>query len=185
LVKHLVALIEDKDLAAVKTKVLVSNESVQSTRSGDNDVRMGLLVLQYFGIFLNRGSSVEDRRDHIGHILAEACILILDLVGKLTSVAHNQNRCLASDWLNLLKGGKDEDGGFTKTGFRLAKDVGTKDGLRDTFLLDCRVNRAEVRKVLEVIMRCKCPQRPSIFAVRTPQQNRPQGKAIEAKLQFA
>jgi hypothetical protein len=145
LVKHLVALIENEDLAAVETKVLVSHESVQSAGCGDNDVRVGVLVLQNLGVLLDRGSSVENSGLHIGHVLAETCVFVFDLVSKLTSVAHNQDRGLASDWLDLLEGGENEDSGLTKTRFGLAKDVGTKDGLRDAYLLDCRVNRAEVR----------------------------------------
>jgi hypothetical protein len=145
LIKHLVAFIEDEDLAAVEAKIFVSHESVQSTGCSDNDMGVSLLVLQDFGILLDRCSSVENRSLYIRHVLAKACILVLDLVSKLTSVAHNQDRGLPSDWLDLLKSSEDEDCGFTKTRFGLAENVGTEDGLRDTYLLDCRVNRAEVR----------------------------------------
>jgi hypothetical protein len=145
LIKHLVALVENEDLAAAKTKMLVSHKSVQSTGCGDDDMRMSVLILQDFGILLDRSTSVENRGLHVWHVLAETCVLVLDLVSKLTSMAHNEDRGLASDWLDLLKCGEDEDCGLTKTRFGLAKDVGTKDGLRDAYLLDCRVNRAEVR----------------------------------------
>jgi hypothetical protein len=145
LIKHLVAFIENEDLAAVKTKVLVPHKSVQSTGCGDNDMGVGVLVLQNFGILLDRSASVENCSFHVGHVLAETCVLVFDLVSKLTSVAHNQDRCLASDWLDLLESGEDEDCGLTKTRFSLAEDVGAQDGLRDAYLLDCRVNRTEVR----------------------------------------
>ena len=145
MIKHLVAFIENEDLTAVKAKVLVTYKSIQSTGRGDNDVGVGFLVLQDLGILLDRSSSVENSSLHIRHVLAETCILVLDLVSKFTSVAHNEDRGFASDWFDLLEGGEDEDGGLTKTRFGLAKDIGTQDGLRDANLLDCRVNRAEVR----------------------------------------
>ena len=145
MVKHLVAFIKDEDLAAVETEVLVSNKSIQSTRCGDDDMRMGLLILQNLGIFCDGSSAIENCCLHVRHILAETCVLILDLVSKLTSVAHDQDRSLASDGLDLLESGEDEDGGLTKTRFGLAENVGTQDGLRNANLLDCRVNRAEVR----------------------------------------
>lgn len=145
MIKHFVTLIENEDLATVQAKVLVSHKSVQSTGCGNNDVGVSVLVLQDLGILLDRSSSVENSCLHIGHILAETCVLVLDLVSKLTSMAHNQDRGLASDWLDLLEGGENEDCGLTETRFGLAEDVGTQDGLRDAYLLDCRINRAEVR----------------------------------------
>lgn len=99
---------------------------------------MCLLVLEELGVLRDRSSTIEDGCFHLGHVLAETCILILNLICKLTGVAHNQDRCLASHRLNLLESSKDEDSGLTQTGFGLAEDVGTQDGLRDAHLLDCR-----------------------------------------------
>jgi hypothetical protein len=106
---------------------------------------MGLLVLKDLGILLDWSSSIEDCCFHVWHILAETSIFVLDLVSKFSSVAHDENRGLASDWLNLLECSEDEDGGFTKTRFSLAENIGTEDSLRNANLLDCRVNRVEVR----------------------------------------
>ena len=145
LVKHLVAFIENEDLAAVQAKVLVSDKSVQSAWCGDDNVGVRFLILQNLGILLDGSSSIENSSFHIGHVLAETCVLVLDLVSKLTSVTHNQDRSLPSDWLDLLKSSEDEDCGLTKTRFGLAENVGTEDCLRDAYLLDCRINRAEVR----------------------------------------
>lgn len=60
-------------------------------------------------------------------------------------MAHDEDRSLASDRLDLLQGGENKDGSLAETRFGLAKDIGSEDGLRNANLLDCRVNRAEVR----------------------------------------
>ena len=139
LVKHLVALIEDKNLAASKAEVLFANEGVQATWGGDNDVWVSLWVLEDLGIGLDWGSSVEDSGLNLWHVLGESGVLVLDLVGKLTSVAHNEDGALASDWLDLLEGGENEDGSLTKTGLGLAEDIGTENSLWNANLLDCKL----------------------------------------------
>jgi hypothetical protein len=53
-------------------------------------------------------------------------------------VAHNHNRDLAVDGLDLLEGGEHEDRSLTETRLGLANDIATEKGLRDGFLLDCR-----------------------------------------------
>lgn len=106
-------------------------------------MRVGVLVLQDLGVLLDRGSTVEDSGLDLWHILAESGVFVLDLVGQLARVAHDENRALSSDWLDLLKGCQDEDGRLTKTGLGLAENVGTENCLRDAHLLDCRIKRAE------------------------------------------
>lgn len=137
LVEHLVTLIEHETLDVAQAKVLVANEGVKTARGGDDDVRVGLLVLENVDVVLDGGTTVEDRGLDVRKVLAEACILVLDLESKLTGVAHNQHRALAVDRLDLLKSCQDENGSFTKTGLGLAENVGSKDGLRDASLLDC------------------------------------------------
>ena len=137
LVKHLVTLIKNKDLAASKAEVLVTDKSIEATWGGDNDVWVSILVLKKLCIGLDWSSSVEDCGLHLWHVLAESGVLVLDLVSQLAGVAHDKDRALSGNWLDLLKGGEDEDGSLTKTGLGLAEDIGTKDGLWDTHLLDC------------------------------------------------
>jgi hypothetical protein len=60
-------------------------------------------------------------------------------------MAHNKDGCLAGDRLNLLKSSENKDRCLSETRFGLAKDIGTEDCLRNAYLLDCRVNRADVR----------------------------------------
>src|SRR6266536_5724210 len=145
LIQHLVTLIKNEDLAAAEAQELVTDESVQTTWCGDDDVWMCLLVLENLGILLDGSSTIEDCSFDIWHIFAETCVFVLDLICKLTSVTHNENGCFASDWFHLLKSCENENGSLTKTRFGLAENVGTEDGLRNANLLDCRINRAEGR----------------------------------------
>jgi hypothetical protein len=100
---------------------------------------MGILVLENFGILLDRGSAVEHTGLYLRHIFAESRVLILDLVCELTGMAHNQNGCLTSDRLNLLKCCQDEDSSLTETGLGLAEDIGSENSLRNANLLDCKM----------------------------------------------
>jgi hypothetical protein len=89
LIQHLVTFIQNENLAVSETKELVSDECVQSTWGGHNYVRVRILVLEDFGIFLNWGSAVEDSGLNVRHVLAETGVLVLNLVGQLTSMAHD------------------------------------------------------------------------------------------------
>lgn len=137
LVEHLITLIENESLDISKAQLLVTDKSVQTTGGGHDDVGIGLLVGQDLDILLDGSTTVEDSSLDIREILGEASILVLDLVGQLTSVAHNQNRALAGNRLQLVKGGQDKDRGFTETGFGLAKNIHVEDGSRDANLLNC------------------------------------------------
>lgn len=139
MIQHLITLIENEDLAAAETQEFVSYKSVQSTRCRNDDMRMCLLVLQDFGVLLNRSSTVEDGCFDIRHVLAESCVLVLDLICQFTSVTHDEDGGLAIDWLNLLKSCENKDSRLTKTRFGLAKNIGTENRLRNANLLDCSV----------------------------------------------
>lgn len=127
--------------------MLVAHESVQSTGGGNDDVGVRLFVFENLGILLDGSPTVEDSGLYIWHIFAKSSVFVLDLIRKFTSVTHDKDGGLASDWLNLLECGEDKHGGLTKTRFGLAKDIGTEDSLRNANLLDCRVNRADVRSM--------------------------------------
>jgi hypothetical protein len=127
--------------------VLVSYKSIQSTRGRNDDVWVGIFVLENLGILLDGSSTVEDSGLYIGHIFAESSVFVLNLICKFTGVTHDKDGGLASDWFDLLERGEDEHGGLTKTRFSLAKDIGTEDSLRNANLLDCRINRADVRSM--------------------------------------
>lgn len=137
LIKHLVALVEYEALDVAKAEVLVAYQGIQTTRCGDNDVRVSVLVLEEIDVVLNWSATVEDAGLDVRQILAETSILILDLESQFTGVAEDEHRGLASNRLDLLQSGQNEDSRFTETRLGLSENVGTEDGLWDTLLLDC------------------------------------------------
>lgn len=141
LVKHLVALVKNKTLDASKTQLLVPDKRVKPSRCADDNVRVCLLVGEELDVLLHWRTTVEDGSLDVRHVLAESGILVLDLVGELTGVAHNQYRGLAIDWLHLLKSRKDEDCSLSETRLGLAEHIGTEDGLWNADLLDCGAKR--------------------------------------------
>jgi len=91
LVQHLVALIQDEPLHTAQAKLLLADEGVEATRGGDDDVWVSLLVGEELLVLLDVGATVEDRRLNLRHVLAEALVLVADLEGQLTGVAHDEN----------------------------------------------------------------------------------------------
>jgi hypothetical protein len=138
LIEHLVALIEDENADLAKSKVLIAGESPKTTRSTNDNMGACVLALQDLNILLDGSATVEDTGLDIRKILAEAVVLIANLVGQLTGVAHDNNRNLAIDGLNLLKRGENEDSSLSETGLRLAENICSKQCLRDDTLLNCR-----------------------------------------------
>ena len=156
LVEHLVTLIEHEALDVAQAEVLVAHKGVQTTGSGDNDVRVGLLVLENVDVVLNGSATVEDRGLDVGQVLAETGVLVLDLESQLAGVAHDQHRALAVDRLDLLKSGQDENGSFTKTRLGLAKDVGSENCLRNAVLLDCGYRMSDIGQKIIARARASC-----------------------------
>lgn len=101
---------------------------------------VGVLVLQDLGILLDGRTTVENTRLDVGHVLGESVVLIANLEGQLTGVAHDQNRALAGDRLHLLKSGEHENSSLSETRLGLTDDVTTKKSLRNTCLLDCTID---------------------------------------------
>jgi len=101
-------------------------------------VRVSLLAAQDLDILLDRSAAIEHASLDVRHILGEAVVLVLDLVGKLTGVAHDQYGGLAGDRFDLLQAGQDEDGGLSETGLGLAHHIRAKNSLGNDVLLDCR-----------------------------------------------
>lgn len=143
LVKHLVALVEHEELHSAQAHLLLTHEGVQATRSGDDDVRVRLLVGEDLFVLLDVCATVENSSLHLRHVLGEAVVLVLDLEGELTGVAHNEDLSLASHSIDLLKGADNEDRSLTETRLGLAEDVGADNSLRDANLLDCLVMMLE------------------------------------------
>jgi len=91
LIEHLVTLIEHKALDVAQAKVLVTNEGVETTRGGDDDVRVGLLVRENVDVVLDGSTAIEHSGLHVRQVLAETRILVLDLECQLAGVAHDQD----------------------------------------------------------------------------------------------
>ena len=120
LIQHLVTFVEAENFNAAQSKLLVSYESVHSPGCADDNMRVSVLASQDFDIFLHGSSTVEDGSLHLRHVLAEACILVLNLVSKLAGVAHNEDGAFAGNWFDLLKRSKNEDCGLPETRLGLA-----------------------------------------------------------------
>ena len=83
-----------------------------------------------------RYSVVNEAHLDAAHVLGESLVLLADLEGQLAGVAHDDDRHLPVDRLQLLQGGQDEDGSLAHTRLGLAEDVHAKDRLRDALVLD-------------------------------------------------
>lgn len=87
-------------------------------RSSNQDVR---LFVQHSKTLLLRYAALQTLRCDV-QALGEAVKLLLDLLGQLSSVAHDYAR----EWLGVchaVEHDEDEDGGFATAGFGLAEDV--------------------------------------------------------------
>jgi hypothetical protein len=121
--ENLITLINDKGLDVAEAQVLVSNERVQTTRGGNNNVRALGLVLNKVNVLLSRGTTVKNSGANIRQVFGETRVLVLNLVGQLTGVAKNHNRDFTINRFNLLKSGKHENSSLTKTRLGLADNV--------------------------------------------------------------
>ena len=125
MIQHLVAFIKNELADVAKLQLLLANQSIQSAWCPDDDVRVGLFALESLNILLDWSATIEDTGLDIRHIFAKALVLGANLVCQLTGVAHDQDRRLTLDGLDLLKAGKNEHGRLTETGLGLADDIGT------------------------------------------------------------
>lgn len=151
LVKHLVTLVKHELLDGAQAKGLLAHQSVETAGSRHDDVRVSLLVLQNLLVLLDGGTAVKDASLDVREVLGEAGVFILDLVGQLSGVAHDEDGAFAIDRLDLLEGGKDKDGGFTKTRLGLGDDIGSEDRLWDRLSLNCGL-RGYVRTVSRSVL---------------------------------
>lgn len=137
LIQHLVTLVKNECLDVTQRELLVTDQSVETTRSSNDDVGERFLVGKDFDVLLNWSTSVKDCSLHIGKVLAEPSILVLDLVCQLTSVTHNKDGAFPRNSFQLVEGSQDEDRGFSETRLGLAENVDVQDSGRNADLLDC------------------------------------------------
>lgn len=98
LFQHLIALVEHKVLDVLHAEGLVPNEGQGAPRSSHDDV--GAVLLQGVFVVLDGHPPKEDGDLHAGHVLGEALVLLADLEGQLSSVAHHQDRHLKGNKKN-------------------------------------------------------------------------------------
>lgn len=137
LVQHSITLVKNECLDVAQGKLLITNQSVQPTGGSNDNVGERVLVGQHFDVLLDRSTSIEDCSLHIGKVLAEPSILVLDLVRQFTSVAHHKNRALPRNGFQLVEGSQDENCGLSETRLGLAKNIDVQDSGWDADLLDC------------------------------------------------
>jgi hypothetical protein len=78
------------------------------------------------------------RHNHLGHVLAEAVVLVLDLESELAGVAQAEHEDVAAlREVELLQGGEHEHSRLAHARLGLADHVHTQDGLGDALMLDC------------------------------------------------
>lgn len=87
------------DLTGVE--LLVTDEGHSSARGANNNVRALFLVGKNLLVGRNGSTTVKDTSSDIGHELGETSKLILDLIGKLSSVTENNDRNLAINRLTI------------------------------------------------------------------------------------
>lgn len=137
LIQHPVTFVKNEGLHIAQRQVLITDQSVQSTGSGDYDIRVCLLVRQSIDILLDWSASVEHSSLDIRKILAESSIFVLDLVGKFTGVAHHEDGAFSRNRFELVKRRQDEDSGLSETRLGLAENIDVEDCGRNADLLDC------------------------------------------------
>lgn len=89
LVKHLVALIKNELANAAELEMLVTDESVETAGSGDDDMWV-VFAIEKLDVLLDGSTTVEDAGFDVWHVLSEALVLGTNLVSQLASVAHDQ-----------------------------------------------------------------------------------------------
>lgn len=97
---------------------------------------MRWVLLEHLLVLFDRNTTIDGLRLHIESVLAETFEFLLDLMGQLAGVAQDQRTHGVRILLQTVKDRDAEDRGFTHTGFGLAKQVVTQEGVGNTLLLD-------------------------------------------------
>lgn len=144
LLQHLVTLVQHEHLDLARIQTIIPHQPVQPPRRPHHNMRALCLIRQNLLISLDRRPPVKHARPNIRHVLCESVELVLDLKGEFSSVTQDDGRDFSFGGFELLQDGEDKDGGLSHTGFGLAEDVLTEDGLRDAFLLDCHTEEGKL-----------------------------------------
>lgn len=97
LLEHLVTLVQDEVLDVLQDQGLSPDEGQCAAGRAHHDV--GAVLLQHLLVFLDGHAAEEHGCSHSGHVLGEALVLLADLEGQLSRVAHDQHRHLGESRL--------------------------------------------------------------------------------------
>ena len=133
-VKHLVALVQNEHLQVVQRQSLVADQSQDTSGRTHYNVR-SLVTLEQLLLHSDGLASVDHLSSHVGHELGKTSEFALDLVSKLTSVAHDQGRARVGVLAQALQHVQHKDGSFAHSRHSLAEHIHTEDSLRNALLL--------------------------------------------------
>jgi hypothetical protein len=134
--EHFIALVQDKVLDVRDSQNLVPDKAIQSSRRSNHNMWTSLFIPNQLDVLLHGRAAIEHRSTRLRHILSEALVLILNLEGEFPRMTQDKDRNFAINRLNLLQRGKDKHGRFPESRFRLTQNIGGKNRLRETHLLD-------------------------------------------------
>lgn len=95
--------------------MFIPDQTIQTSRRGNDDMGTGIRVLDQFDILLDRRAAVKHGSPHFRQVLAESRVLVSDLEGQFTGVAENEDSDFPIHGLDLLEGREDKDGRLTET----------------------------------------------------------------------
>jgi hypothetical protein len=150
----LITFIENKTFEVVELQDLSLGQVEDTTRGTDSDLR--LFRSQHGLVTLERDTTVEDENFDVLHVGRETLELLANLVSQFAGVAKHKGVQRILDGNKLLQAGQNEagdgtmrccmddkknraanlHGSFTHTRLGLANDIGTENGLRNSFLLN-------------------------------------------------
>eukprot|EP00049_Salpingoeca_infusionum_P017060 m.351640 g.351640 ORF g.351640 m.351640 type:complete len:356 (+) comp16299_c0_seq1:1899-2966(+) len=132
--KHLIGLIEHKQLDGLWVEVTRLNEMVHTTWGTDNDLGA---ILQGTDV-IDDWTTTNAVHDVDLEVVAESKHDALDLLGQLTGWGHDKSLHLAQVRVDGLKHRDGEGGGLTGTRLRLGDHIATLEAWLDGTLLDGR-----------------------------------------------
>lgn len=115
--------------------MLVASESEDTAGSTNNDVG-SVEALHQLNMVVDGLSTVNNFTTDVFHEFSETSELVLNLVGKFASVAHDNSRAGLGIVSDVLKDGQDEHCGLAHSRDGLAEDVNAEDGVRNATLLN-------------------------------------------------
>jgi hypothetical protein len=114
LIKHLIALIQDKHVEVIKVENTFFDESKNSSWGSNNNMRGSCWIFENLFVFLDWDSTKNDSGSNVFEIFGESIEFLLDLESKLSDIAKDQSLIwLWVGFINLLQDSDDENSSFS------------------------------------------------------------------------